>query len=279
MQAKLLSPNLKLDHPGNEVVLWNKVMKEVKLGRYAGPFAEIPFEEHYIQSPIGLVPKDNGTDSRLIFHLSYPKRGNKSVNANTPAELCTVTYPDFNQAIELCLKEGKNCKISRSDMKAAFRNLCIRKQDYWLLIMKAQSPIDGRTYYFVDKCLPIRASISCSHFQRFSNCVAYIVKVRTGKSPVNYLDDYLFAAFIKYLCDAQVQEFISICQYIAFPVNMEKTFWGTTKLTFLGLMIDTVLQMVFVPVDKVDKAIAMIDKLLAKKKATVKQLQQLAGFS
>ena len=57
---------------GNEIILWNKLIKEVKLGRVAGPFDEIPYE-NYIQSPIGLVPKD-GLDSgktQLIFHLSY----------------------------------------------------------------------------------------------------------------------------------------------------------------------------------------------------------------
>ena len=50
---------------GNPVELWNKVMKEVQLGRYAGPFEEVPYE-FFIQSPIGLVPKDGGRKSRLI---------------------------------------------------------------------------------------------------------------------------------------------------------------------------------------------------------------------
>ena len=36
----------------------------------AGPFDEIPFE-YYIQSPVGLVDKDKGRDTRLIFHLSH----------------------------------------------------------------------------------------------------------------------------------------------------------------------------------------------------------------
>ena len=36
--------------------LWTKVMKEVKLGRYVGPFKNVPFQ-HFVQSPIGLVPK------------------------------------------------------------------------------------------------------------------------------------------------------------------------------------------------------------------------------
>ena len=95
--VKLTAPNLTL-HVGSQTELWNKVLKEVKLNRFAGPFQDIPFE-NYIQSPIGLVPKDNRTKMRLIFHLSYPKLGNTSVNANTPHELCTVTYCEFDQAI------------------------------------------------------------------------------------------------------------------------------------------------------------------------------------
>ena len=55
---------------GNKTILWNKIMKEVKLGRYAGPFKKPPFK-YFIQSPIGLVSKDNGKDTRLIFHLSF----------------------------------------------------------------------------------------------------------------------------------------------------------------------------------------------------------------
>ena len=54
-KVKMRAPNLKFRGVGNEKILWNKVMKEVKEKRYAGPFKEIPFE-HCIQLPIGLVP-------------------------------------------------------------------------------------------------------------------------------------------------------------------------------------------------------------------------------
>ena len=59
--VRQFSPNLKLNDPGDDVILWNKIMKEVKLGRFAGPYTEPPFEL-FIQSPVGLVPKDNGKD-------------------------------------------------------------------------------------------------------------------------------------------------------------------------------------------------------------------------
>ena len=142
------------------------------------------------------------------------------------------------------------------------------------------SPIDGKTYYFVDKCLPFGASISCSHFQRFSNAVRHIVQFRTKKSVVNYLDDYMFATLLKFLCNNQVKEFLQVCEIIAFPVSLEKTFWATTKLTFLGLLIDIINQWVMVPVEKVQKAVALIESVLDKKskKVTLNQLQKICGF-
>ena len=46
---------------GSQVEMWNKIMKEVKLKRFVGPFRkdQFPFK-FFIQSPIILVPK--GTD-------------------------------------------------------------------------------------------------------------------------------------------------------------------------------------------------------------------------
>ena len=107
-------------------------MKEVKEKRYAGPYEEIPYrngddKEGFIQSPVSLVPKDNGTSTRLIFHLSYPRNGTTSVNSNTPSEMCTVKYPDFIKAVHLCLSAGKNCRCSKSDWRSAFRHFPIKE--------------------------------------------------------------------------------------------------------------------------------------------------------
>ena len=223
------------------------------------------------------MPKDNGSDVRLILHLSYPKRG-ASVNSETPTELCSVSYPEFDEAIKLCLREGRGCKIARSDMKSAFCGLGIMLEHWPLLLMRAKSPLDGQWYWIVDKCLPFGSSRSCAHFQEFSNSVAHIVSFYTHRDNVNYLDDYLFAALVKTICDDQVEVFLRICHEINFPVNFDKTFWGTTVLTFLGLLINTVRLIVCVPIDKVQRATTIIQNLLSKKKATVHQIQKACEF-
>ena len=108
---------------GSKEELWNKVMVEVKANRYAGPFEKVPFK-YYVQSPIGLVPKDKGRKTRLIFQLSYPKTGD-SVNFGIPEEYCSVKYPDFFDAVKLCIAAGQGCHMPKSDMSMAFRNIPI----------------------------------------------------------------------------------------------------------------------------------------------------------
>ena len=271
------SPNLKL-RVGSQLEIWNKVMVEVKAGRYAGPF-ESPLFKYFIQSPIGLVPKDNGKKTRLIFHLSYPRSGD-SVNSAIPVEKCTVHYPDFLEAVALCVNAGVSCNCTKSDMSMAFRNVPLNRQSWKYLILKAFHPTTGKVFYFVGKCLPFRASISCAIFQEFSNSVAHLVKFRTRKNLVNYLDDYFFAQLLENECNDQVKVFLWVCRMICFPVSLEKTVWASTLLTFLGLLIDTVNQVICIPLEKLEKALNMIEFFLNKHngKVMVLQVQRLAGY-
>ena len=175
IKGKRLAHNLKL-RVGSQVELWNKVMTEVKAGCYAGPFEEkdLPWED-FVQSPIGLVPKDKGKKTRLNFHLSYPKDG-ESVNSGIPKELRSVKYPDFSKAVELCILAGVHGKAAKSDMSMAFRNVPMSPKSWKYLVLKARNPLTGKTYFFVDKCLPFGSSISCAIFQAFSDAVAFLVE-------------------------------------------------------------------------------------------------------
>ena len=70
------------------------------------------------------------------------------------------------------------------------------------------------------------------------------------------------------------------------PVSMEKTFWGATRMTFLGLLLDTISQMICIPIEKLEKARTLIYNVLNKKKRnnkkskkiTLEELQRLTGF-
>ena len=145
--------------------------------------------------------------------------------------------------------------------------------------MKARSPLDGKWYFFIDKCLPFGSSISCAHFQSISGALAHIHKIKSGgKIPVNYLDDFLFAAIKKILCDQQVTLFMQICDQLGIPISIEKTEWGSAVMIFLGLLIDTYNHVVSIPVDKIEKAKEQIRKILMVHKTKMHNIQRLCGF-
>ena len=65
---------------------------------------------------------------------------------------------------------------------------------------------------------------------------------------------------------------------VNFPVSLEKTFWATTRLVFLGMLLDSENQVVCLPINKVEKGRVLIQSMLNRKKTTLKELQQLYGF-
>ena len=275
---------------GNKVILWNKVMKEVKEHRVAGPFDHIPFKD-FIQSPIGLVPKA-GNQTRLIFHLSYNFSDQEtSVNANTPAEWCSVKYQDLDYAVDSALKVleqfwGKTEDLTSrvyfgsSDLKSAFRILPLCPNSWPWVIMKATNPITNRTQFFVEKHLPFGGSISCSHFQRFSNALKHLVEYLTGRRyrVTNYLDDFLFVAESRRQCNYLMRVFLNLCKLIGFPVSMEKTEWADTRLIFLGILLDGENKVLAVPEEKRQRAVNLLSNFIDKRNATVKELQALCGY-
>ena len=247
---------------GDECELWKKLLDEVKLGRVARPFMTVPFET-FIQSPIGLVPKDNGTKTRLIFHLSHDFSDHGSVNSYIRDEICSVKYNDIDVAIRLILKLSQNCEnvfMSKTDGKSAFRVLPLNKQSWRWLVMKAKDPDTWVIKYFVDKCLPFGSSISCALFQKVSDGLKCITQYRIGRTDflTHYLDDFLFLATLLCECNRLLREFIAMCEEIGFPLSADKTFWADLRMVFLGILLNGQTLTLSIPLEKRTRALDMI---------------------
>ena len=287
---------------GTREDLWEKIMKEVKAKRVAGPYEKIPFN-NYIQSLVGLVPKAGGK-TRMIFHLSYHfSDAEPSVNECTPKEWCSVRYNDLDTAVQQCLElyrfmmqldktewEGNEDEsewkqpivfLGKTDLSSAFCVLPLQISCICWLIFKAIDPADGKMKYFVEKCLPFSASISCSHYQRFSNALKHILQYRVGKrgkAITNYLDDFLFLAIARMMCNQMIQSFLKMCMELNVPVAIEKTEWADWLIVFLGILLDGCNYRLCIPLDKQEKALKLLNDLSGKKKVTVHQLQVLTGY-
>ena len=278
---------------GNKEILWNKIMTEVKDGRMAGPFRDIPFN-NYIQSPVGLVPK-SGNRTRMIFHLSFnfgseSQEDEQSLNACTPKEICSVRYNDLDDAVQNCIVVSKfaldengqeTVFLGKTDLSMAFRVLPMKKGCYCWLVLKAVDPSDNTVKYFVDKCLPFGASISCAHYQCFSNALKLVLEWRIGcqgRRITNYLDDFLFIAITWLICNFMIDKFLELCHELNLPVAVEKPKWGSTVIVFLGILLNGAHLTLGIPLEKQVKALNLLNDLTGKRKVTIKQLQVLTGY-
>ena len=284
------APNLPLGELGTKTDLWNKVMKEVEVNRYAGPFKfeDLPFQ-HFIQSPLGLVLKDGGRQTRLIFHLSYDfrKSGNPSLNACIPGEKCKVKYRDLDWVIENLRRilEKVNTRNStgrilqilfygKSDLKSAFRVVPVKPSQRCWLLMQCQDPESNEKFFFVEKNLPFEASISCRLFQDFSCVLQHIFEhlYGTSRSCTNYLDDFLFVSPTEDECNTMVRIFLHMCERIGCPVSLNKMEWASSQIVFLGVILDGVAHCLAILENKRIEALNRLSKIGSKRTATVEEL-------
>ena len=276
---------------GTPTQLWNKVIKEVQLNRYTGPYhiEDLPFH-FFMQSPIGLVPKAGGK-LRLIFHLSYDFADDRrSFNHHIPQQYCSVKYNDLDHAMANCLKLLELAKsysptlvFAKTDASSAFRVLLVSPSQHKFLVLMAKNPETGLKQYFIEMCLPFGASISCVLYQEFSDALRFAVQHRLTTKLImpialtNYLDDFLFMALSIELCNGAVKEFQWMCRIIGCPLAIEKTELGCDWIVFLGILLDGKNKMLSIPTEKITKALNLLNWALAKKKVTVKFIQKLTG--
>ena len=134
----------------------NKLKNEIDLGRMAGPFDNRPISNLRCVL-IGLVSKKTG-GLRLITHLLYPKRF--SVNDHIDETYTKVLYSSFDNVVSMMQKLGKNALLAKMDIKSTFRLLKVYPGDFDLLVIKILEN------YYIDKCMPMGCSISCSSFEK-----------------------------------------------------------------------------------------------------------------
>ena len=120
------------------------------------------------------------------------------------------------------------------------------------LVMKAKDLSTGNWRYFIDKCLPFGASISCALFQEFSDAICHLIEfqVKMPRRITNYLDDFLFIARTLVLCNWMIRQFLSLCKELGIPVSMDKTEWADEIVTFLGILLDGQNLILAVPLEK-----------------------------
>ena len=188
------------------------------------------FHLHHLKvSPLGLIPKKEAGEYRVIQHVSFSE--GTSINDGILPEEVSVHYQSIDDAISLIQSIGPGALMAKTDIEKAFRILPIHQSDYGLLGMK----IDIQ--FYCDKALPIGCSISCQLFEVFSTAIHWILLNKFHvPAVVHVLDDFLFVGGAGTpQCRHALESFEKLCFDINIPIKHSKTVHPTTVLTFLGI--------------------------------------------
>ncbi|XP_053388195.1 uncharacterized protein LOC128551371 [Mercenaria mercenaria] len=247
----------------------SKLQEDASLGRIIGPFSSSPMSNLRI-NPVGLVPKNTG-GLRLITNLSFPP--GFSVNDYIDPQYSHVKYSSFDNAVKMVQTIGKSAFMAKADISSAF-NLCpIWPGDFDLLGIKS---CEG---YWVQKTLPQGASCSCFIFEKFSTFLQWLVSYEANCNNFDHLLDDFFMVNSNYTsCKFLMQSFESVCSALNVPLSEDKWVGPVQIITFLGLEIDAVNQMIRVPRDKVLKAKSALLELVSCSKNKLRQFQSTVGL-
>ena len=249
------------------------INEDVAKLRKAGPFARMPFANLCV-SPIGAVPKKNSTKVRVIHNLSFPFKGD-SVNAGIAQPKERLRLSTFGHAARAIARLGPGCVLVKIDVDSAYKIVAVRREDWHLLGFVW----NGKFYY--ERVLPFGLSSSCRLWELFATALHYILEhlpTQFGKIIIHYVDDFLFV--IKFEADATVflDRALRACTLLGVPMSPLKTEGPTTRLTFLGIELDTVAMQARLPAAKLHELVLLCGVWGEKEHASLKELQSFIGM-
>ena len=158
-------------------------------------------------------------------------------------------------------KFGKNALVAKADISEAFRLLPVNKLDFDLLGFT----LEGK--FYVDLCAPMGCRSSPRTWESFSTFLNWVLdKWNKRSNTKHYVDDFLFAGPANsQICQQALTFFLQLCKYLGITVAEEKTIMPCKKIVFLGLEIDTELQRVRIPVQKLTECKERLKDALRKK--------------
>lgn len=233
----------------------------------AGPFKERPPE--LMVSPIGAVPKKDPSKIRVIHHLSYPFGGD-SINANISDVYAPIS--GFGDAARVVKRIGRGCLLVKLDVEAAYKQIPVRREDWHLLGFKW----NGAYYY--ERVLPFGLKSSCRLWDEFAQALHYFFEWMGVDACIHYIDDFLFVFEVREHAEGCLAKALALCKELGIPMADDKTEGPTTRLTFLGIELDTESMRARLPDSKLAELKERIRVWRSKSTASIKDLQSIAGM-
>ena len=247
------------------------IAAEITAGTTKGPFRDPPLPG-FVVSPLSARDRSDG-GARLILDLSAP-RGD-SVNDGIDAAEFRTSYTTIDDAVRLIFAlGGRGALLAKVDVRSAFKLIPVLPGQQRLLGFRW----DGRYYY--QTALSFGSRSSPRIFNDFADCLEALFQQRAGPAQVRkYLDDFWLVCPGTAPAEAAraYEEIRSVCAEVGVPLATEKCAAPATRMTLLGLELDTGHLTIALPENKVQALEATLRQLRQRQKCRKRELQSLVG--
>ena len=244
------------------------IAAEVAAGTTRGPFRSPPLRD-FVVNPLSARDRAGG-GTRLILDLSAPR--GSSVNDGIDGEDFRTTVDEAVRLISLL--GGRGALLAKLDIRAAFKLIPVRPDQrrllgfYW----------DGHFYY--QTALSFGSRSSPRIFNDFADCLEALFQQKAHRAVIRkYLDDFWLVCPGNAPADADraYEAMKQTCAELGVPLATEKCSAPATRMTLLGLELDTDNMTISLPNDKLQALQATIQQLHRRQKCRKKELQSLVG--
>ena len=236
----------------------------------AGPFA---LEEcaSIRTSSMAVIPKKSPGKCRVIVDLSRPD--GCSVNNHLRRDATHVAYSSVDDADHLMHYLGQGALMAKVDIQEAYRIIPIHPEDRRFL------GITWHNQVYVDCQLPFGLASAPAIFSAVGEALEWILRQRGIRAIIHYIDDFLLLGSpASPECQRALTIILDTCRELGIPVAPEKTEGPTTKLTFLGIQLDSLSMCTALPADKIRCLRSMVHSLRESRVIRdIHQLESLVG--
>ena len=267
----------------NASVVRDYLREEAEYGCIAGPFPTKPFPNLH-RNKISVVPKPTETFDaeglpvasgpttdafRLIVDLSAPK--DKSVNDGIPDEHAKVKYTSLSSILDELVERGPDTLLGKIDFKRAYRSVAVKVEDRMLL------GIFHEGSWYVDLCLPFGGRSCAKLFNTVGDVALHAFrKVAPNSFLEHYLDDYVTLGDPTSASE-EFEAVVDAAAKMGIPLSEKKLERPSSRVKFLGFIVDAPSLSVSLPLDKKAKYAAKLAEVVGKKFTTRQTLLEIAG--
>ena len=222
-------------------------------------------------SSFGVIPKRQQPGKwRLIVDLSAPH--GFSVNDGIPEALCSLRYPSVHDGAKMALQLGRGALMAKIDLQNAYRIVPVHPDDIGLLGVQWQGQV------LVDTALPFGLRSAPKIFTALADGLMWAMQKENVPHVIHYLDDFLFAGAPESpQCALSLRKALDVCAQLGVPVAPHKIEGPSTKLTFLGIEIDSEEAMLRLPEEKLSSLKLEIVRWRGLRRCSKRNLQSLLG--